>query len=174
MQGRLAAGWRVRGTLTGRTPEACAFRYRAVSGGVLARAGLAWSRKPFQSAGIGRDRPVWWATMSAPGSAAPTPKRSQVFSWALWDFGSLGVSSVVGTFVFSVYLTRGVGDDLPGDTSPASWLGRALAIAGLLVAVLAPVIGVWVDAPWRRRRVLALLTGAVVLTTAAMAFIRDD
>ena len=112
--------------------------------------------------------------MSAPGSAAPTPKRSQVFSWALWDFGSLGVSSVVGTFVFSVYLTRGVGDDLPGDTSPASWLGRALAIAGLLVAVLAPVIGVWVDAPWRRRRVLALLTGAVVLTTAAMAFIRDD
>lgn len=112
--------------------------------------------------------------MSAPGSAAPTPKRSQVFSWALWDFGSLGVSSVVGTFVFSVYLTRGVGDDLPGDTSPASWLGRALAIAGLLVALLAPVIGVWVDAPWRRRRVLALLTGAVVLTTAAMAFIRDD
>jgi len=120
------------------------------------------------------DRPVWWATMSAPGSAAPTPKRSQVFSWALWDFGSLGVSSVVGTFVFSVYLTRGVGDDLPGDTSPASWLGRALAIAGLLVALLAPVIGVWVDAPWRRRRVLALLTGAVVLTTAAMSVIRDD
>ena len=78
----------------------------------------------------------------------------------------MGVSSVVGTFVFSVYLTRGVGDDLPGGTSPASWLGRALAIAGLLVALLAPVIGVWVDAPWRRRRVLALLTGAVVLTTA--------
>ena len=92
--------------------------------------------------------------MSAPGSAAPTPKRSQVLSWALWDFGSLGVSSVVGTFVFSVYLTRAVGDDLPGDTSPASWLGRALAIAGLLIALFAPVIGVWVDAPWRRRRVL--------------------
>lgn len=112
--------------------------------------------------------------MSAPGSAAPTPKRSQVLSWALWDFGSLGVSSVVGTFVFSVYLTRAVGDDLPGDTSPASWLGRALAIAGLLIALFAPVIGVWVDAPWRRRRVLALLTGAVVLSTAAMAVVRDD
>ena len=84
--------------------------------------------------------------MSAPGSAASTPERSQVLSWALWDFGSLGVSSVVGTFVFSVYLTRGVGDDLPGGTSPASWLGRALAIAGLLVALLAPVTGVGLKA----------------------------
>ena len=34
---------------------------------------------------------------------------------------------------------------MPGGTTPASWLGRALAIAGLTVAVLAPVIGVWVD-----------------------------
>jgi UMF1 family MFS transporter len=80
----------------------------------------------------------------------------------------------VVTFVFSVYLTNSVGDDLPGDTSPASWLGRALALAGLAVALLAPVTGVWVDAPWRRKRVLALLTGAVVLMTASMSLIRDD
>ena len=62
------------------------------------------------------------------------------------------------TFVFSVYLTSAVGDDLPGDISATSWLGWALGAAGLAVALLAPVIGVWVDAPWRRRRVLAALT----------------
>jgi UMF1 family MFS transporter len=112
--------------------------------------------------------------MSDPGPAAHAQRRSQVLSWALWDFGSLGVSSIVVTFVFSVYLTSSVGRDLPGDTSPASWLGRALALAGLVIALLAPAIGVWVDAPWRRRRVLAVLTGGVVLTTAAMAVIRDD
>ena len=60
------------------------------------------------------------------------------------------------------------GDDLPGDTSPASWLGRALAIAGLLVAVLGPVIGVWVDAPRRRRHVLAVLTGAGAIAGGVM------
>jgi len=34
---------------------------------------------------------------------------------------------------------------------PASWLGRALATAGLTIAVLAPVIGVWVEDARRRR-----------------------
>jgi UMF1 family MFS transporter len=112
--------------------------------------------------------------MSDPRPPAPTPRRSQVLSWALWDFGATGVNAIVVTFVFSVYLTSSVGHDLPGETSPASWLGRALALAGLVVALLAPITGVWVDAPWRRRRVLAVLTGAVVLLTAAMSLIRDD
>ncbi|PRC43545.1 MFS transporter, partial [Mycobacterium sp. ITM-2017-0098] len=63
---------------------------------------------------------------------------------------------------------------LPGDTSPASWLGRALAAAGLVVALLAPVTGVMVDAPARRRRALTVLTGLVVLFTASLSLIRDD
>lgn len=111
--------------------------------------------------------------MSDPRSAAFGRRRSQI-SWALWDFGATGVNAIVVTFVFSVYLTSSVGHDLPGQTSPASWLGRALALAGLVVALLAPVTGVWVDAPWRRKRVLGLLTGAVVLMTASMSLIRDD
>ena len=111
--------------------------------------------------------------MSEPRSAAQSRRRSQL-SWALWDFGATGVNAIVVTFVFSVYLTSSVGRDLPGDTSPASWLGRALAVAGLVVALMAPVTGIWVDAPWRRRRALALLTGAAVLMTAAMSLIRDD
>jgi UMF1 family MFS transporter len=49
-----------------------------------------------------------------------------------------------------------------------------LALSGLVVALLAPVTGIWVDAPWRRRRVLAVLTGLVVLLTSAMSLIRDD
>ncbi|PRC58034.1 MFS transporter, partial [Mycobacterium sp. ITM-2017-0098] len=78
--------------------------------------------------------------------------RSRVLAWAMWDFGATAINAIVVTFVFSVYLTSVVGDDLPGDTSPASWLGRALAAAGLVVALLAPVTGVMVDAPARRRR----------------------
>ena len=106
-----------------------------------------------------------------PGQSA---RRSQVLAWGLWDVGATGVNAIVTTFVFSVYLTSTVGDDLPGGTTPQSWLFRALAVAGLVVAVLAPLTGVWVDAPWRRRRVLALLTGLVVLLTASMSLVRDD
>ena len=119
-------------------------------------------------------RTIAWATMSDTRPPAQTAGRSRVLAWALWDCGSTGFNAIVVTFVFSVYLTRTVGDDLPGDTSPASWLGRALAIAGLAVALLAPVTGIWVDVPWRRRRVLAVLTGLTVLLTSTMSLIRDD
>jgi UMF1 family MFS transporter len=112
--------------------------------------------------------------MSASRPPAHTAPRSRVVAWALWDCGSTGLSAIVVTFVFSVYLTRTVGNDLPGGTSPASLLGWALFFSGVTVAVLAPVTGVWVDAAHRRRRTLAVLTATVVLLTSAMSLIRDD
>ncbi|WP_304118438.1 MFS transporter [Mycolicibacterium bacteremicum] len=112
--------------------------------------------------------------MSSPGSAPDTARRSQVRSWVLYDCGATAVNAIVVTFVFSVYLTNAVGEGLPGETTPSSWLGRALTVAGVIVALLAPVTGIWVDAPHRRRRALALLTGAVVLLVASMSFIRTD
>ena len=77
--------------------------------------------------------------------------KSKVAAWALWDCGSTGMNAIVATFVFSVYLTGTVGAGLEGDTSPASWLGRTLTISGLAVALLAPLIGVLVQVPHRRR-----------------------
>jgi UMF1 family MFS transporter len=112
--------------------------------------------------------------MSELRSSAPTTRRSQIVSWALWDFGSTGLNAVVVTFVFSIYLTNAVGDGLPGDISPTSWLGWALGGAGLMVALLAPVTGVWVDAPWRRRSTLAALSVVAVAVTLAMSLIRED
>jgi UMF1 family MFS transporter len=96
-----------------------------------------------------------------------------VVAWALWDSGSTGLNAIVATFVFSVYLTSSVGVGLSGPTTPASWLGRAGAMAGLTVAVLAPVVGVWVESPHRRRVVLSVLTGLAVTLTCSMFFIRD-
>src|ERR671939_125025 len=114
-------------------------------------------------------RTISWATMDHPRPPGQSAGRSRVLAWALWDVGSTGVGAIVVTFVFSVYLTRAVGDDLPSATTPQSWLFRALAASGFVVALLAPVTGIWVDAPWRRRRVLAVLTGLVVALTAAMS-----
>ena len=102
------------------------------------------------------------------------PKRSQVLAWALWDTGSAGVTAVVVTFVFSVYLTTAVGKGAPAGATPASWLGRALAISGVIVALLAPMIGVWVDNPRRRRLVLTVLTGLVVALVGAMSVVRES
>lgn len=108
------------------------------------------------------------------GSDARRSVRSRIVAWALWDCGVTGMNAIVATFVFSVYLTGTVGRDMPGGTPAASWLGRALAAAGVTIAVLAPVIGVWVEAPHRRRVVLTVLTGVAAVSTSAMSLIRAD
>ncbi len=115
------------------------------------------------------------ARMSGPPTTVPTgvPKR-KVAAWALWDCGSTGMNAIVATFVFSVYLTGTVGVGLGGDTSPASWLGRTLTISGIAVALLAPLTGVLVQVPHRRRVALTVLTGLAVTFTASMVFIRAD
>jgi UMF1 family MFS transporter len=107
-------------------------------------------------------------------TAVPVPPRAKVAAWALWDCGSTGLNAIVATFVFSVYLTGTVGVGLAGDTSPASWLGRALTVSGLAVAVLAPLTGVMVQVPRRRRVALTVLTALAVTFTASMVFIRAD
>ncbi len=111
--------------------------------------------------------------MSQPEPRAVTPVLSRVAAWALWDCGSTGLNAIVATFVFAVYLTSSVGVGIPGGTTPASWLGRAGAVAGLTVALLAPAVGVWVESPYRRRMALSVLTGAAVTLTCAMFFIHD-
>ena len=114
------------------------------------------------------------ARMSAPPSTPTTVPWRKVTAWALWDCGSTGMNAIVATFVFSVYLTGTVGKDLPGDTSPASWLGRTLTISGLAVALLAPLTGVLVQVPHRRRVALTVLTTLAVCFTASMVLIRAD
>ncbi len=109
--------------------------------------------------------------MSSPGPGVP---RSKIAAWALWDCGATGLNAVVVTFVFSVYLTDTVGRDVGGDTSPASSLGRAMTLAGVMVALLAPLTGVLVQAPHRRRVAVATLTALAAATTAAMSLIRAD
>lgn len=107
-------------------------------------------------------------------SVGPGVPRSKVVAWALWDCGSTGLNAIVATFVFSVYLTGTVGAGLPGDTSPASWLGRALTVSGLAVAVLAPLTGVVASDPRRRRIALTVLSALAVAFTASMVLIRAD
>jgi MFS transporter, UMF1 family len=103
-----------------------------------------------------------------------SPVRSRVVAWAVWDCGATGMNAIVVTFVFSVYLTGQVGQGLVSSATPAEWLGRALTASGLIVALLAPATGLWVDAAHRRRPVLATLTATAVALTASMSLIADD
>ena len=101
--------------------------------------------------------------------AAISPK--QVFAWGLWDWGSAAFNAVVTTFVFTVYLTS---DAFGGEAVVSAQLGWALAAAGLLIAVLAPVTGQRSDSSGRRKFWLAVNTYIVVALTACMFFVAPE
>src|SRR5690606_30981330 len=111
--------------------------------------------------------------------------RKQIFSWALWDWANQPFNTVILTFIFTaLYLTTDVfidpevaalGQDAPAyDRAIAeltSGLGLAATIAGVPVALLAPVPGPRPDGTGQRARALAISTGLVVLAMAALFFV---
>lgn len=107
-----------------------------------------------------------------PPVAARVPRR-QVAAWGLWDAGSAAFNAVVLTFIFSVYLTDSVGADLPGPISANSWLGWSLGIAGLFIALLAPIIGQRADGG-RRKLSVAAWTAVTVVAMAGLFAVEDD
>ncbi|CAN5477520.1 MFS transporter [soil metagenome] len=95
--------------------------------------------------------------------------RKQVIAWASWDWGSAAFNAVVTTFVFTVYLTSTKG--FGGTDFVSTWLGWALGIAGLFVALIAPITGQKADGAGRRKFWLAVETGIVVLCVAGLFFV---
>lgn len=81
-----------------------------------------------------------------------------VVSWAFWDWGSASFNAVLVTFIFSVYLTDSVGSTLAEGSNATSLYSMAVAIAGVIVAVVAPVMGRRSDIRGTRRRSLRTWT----------------
>lgn len=100
--------------------------------------------------------------------------RAQAVAWGLWDWGSAAFNAVILTFVFSVYLTDAVGDDLPGNVSANSWLGYSIGAAGFLIALMAPVIGQRADTAGRRKLSVGAWTTLTIVAMAGLFLVKDD
>jgi len=98
-----------------------------------------------------------------------SPPRGRVVAWAFWDWGSAAFNAVVTTFVFTVYIT---GSSFGDKDVISAQLGWALAIAGFLIAALAPITGQRSDTTGRRKFWLGVNTFVVVAITAAMFFVQ--
>ncbi len=99
------------------------------------------------------------------------PTTGRIVSWGLWDWGSAAFNAVVTTFVFTVYLT---GKSFGDKAMVSAQLGWALAIAGVLVAVLAPITGQRSDTSGHRKLWLAVNTYLVVACIALMFFVQPS
>jgi UMF1 family MFS transporter len=113
---------------------------------------------------------------SVPGAMQPATElesghpssKARILAWASWDWGSAAFNAVMTTFVFTVYLTSNA---FGGEDSASAVLGGALAVAGLAIALLAPVTGQRSDAGGRRKLWLGVNTAAVAILTALCFFV---
>lgn len=89
----------------------------------------------------------------------------------MWDWGTQPFNTVITTFVFSVYITsKAFGDT---NTTSAS-LSLSTALAGVVVAIAAPVLGQTVDRSGRTVSVLKWLTWALAAISAALFFVKPE
>ena len=99
---------------------------------------------------------------------APRAKIRGTFSWALWDWAQQPYPTLMQTFIFPVYLA---GTVATLDQNPDVALGWATAIAGVLLALTAPVIGRRSDEAGRRKLWLMINTYALVVISALSFFV---
>lgn len=112
-----------------------------------------------------------------------TPHWGRVAAWALWDWATQPFNSVIITFVFvALYLVSE--EFVPAGTSSedmnaaiadlSSTWGFIGATAGVLVALLAPVLGQRADRSGRRKMWLAISTAVMVATMFGLFFVEAD
>lgn len=107
---------------------------------------------------------------TALGTSDGVPRR-KVVAWAMWDWGTQPLNTVIITFVFSVYITgKAFGDT--NDTS--QMLAISTTIAGLLVALVAPVLGQDSDRTGHTVRNLRWQTWLIAGLSASLFFVRPD
>lgn len=119
----------------------------------------------------------------APAAAIP---RKRVVSWALWDWATQPFNSVIITFVFvALYLASdsfidpqiaALGKGNPAYESAIAALtakvGWAVTIAGLFVALIAPVLGQRADSTGRRKAWLAGCTAVLIGCMFGLFFVQ--
>jgi UMF1 family MFS transporter len=94
-----------------------------------------------------------------------------VIAWSLFDFANSAFTTIIVTFVFAAYFAQGVAAD---ETTGAAQWSLAMAVAGLLIAVISPIAGAIADQTGRRKPWLAGVSVICVTATALLWFVQPD
>jgi UMF1 family MFS transporter len=95
------------------------------------------------------------------------PPRAAVISWIFFDWAAQPYFTLITTFVFAPYFATHVAPDAA--SGQALW-GFATAAAGLVIALLSPVLGAIADASGRRKPWIAGFGALLVIGSGLMWF----
>ncbi len=95
------------------------------------------------------------------------PRRAAVVSWIFFDWAAQPYFTLITTFVFAPYFATHVA---PNPASGQAMWGFATAAAGLVIALLSPVLGAIADASGRRKPWIAGFGALLVIGSSLMWF----
>lgn len=96
-------------------------------------------------------------------------RTSAIIGWALYDWAQAGFPTTVLTFVFAAYFTQSVA---PNKIIGTSLWGNSVAIAGLLIAILSPIVGAIADYKGRRKPWLTFFALLCIISSALLWFVK--
>ncbi len=98
---------------------------------------------------------------------APPGAKKSIFSWCLYDWANSAFSTVIITFIFSVFFTRNmVGDETQG---AALW-SYAIGASGIIIAILGPILGAVADHSGARKTWIFWLSMICIIACALLWF----
>jgi UMF1 family MFS transporter len=95
------------------------------------------------------------------------PSRAAVISWIFFDWAAQPFFTLITTFVFAPYFATHVA---PDPASGQAWWGFATAAAGLVIALMSPLLGAIADASGRRKPWIAAFGALLVIGACLMWF----
>lgn len=94
-----------------------------------------------------------------------------IFSWALYDFSNTIFSANIVTLFFPQFVTDHFGKDPVTEQVSSTWIAYSASIAALLLIVLSPIYGVYIDRTQKKKKWVIFFTIAVFICTYLMGYI---
>lgn len=78
----------------------------------------------------------------------PSAQTKGLFSWALYDWANSAYFVMIQTFVFASFFAQSIAEN---ETIGTALWGNMIGLAGIAIAILAPVLGAIADEGGRRK-----------------------
>ena len=95
------------------------------------------------------------------------PTGKGLFAWALYDWANSSYFVIIQTFIFAAYFTKAIAENV--EIGTAQW-GNMIGLAGIVIAIGAPIFGAIADQAGRRKPWIAVFTVLCVIACALLWF----
>lgn len=101
----------------------------------------------------------------------PSAQTKGLFSWALYDWANSAYFVMIQTFVFASFFAQSIAEN---ETIGTALWGNMIGLAGIAIAILAPVLGAIADEGGRRKPWVLFFTVICVVGCCLLWFARPD